>query len=450
MRDVFWPFYHEYEDQQERGWGIRPFFYVLHRKDTQRTDMMLLWPLGRYSIKPGQVEMRLAPFFVYKARFGERAILDADWIIFPLIFIGTDEEEGRYFGIFPFGGQMRGLLGKEKIEFWMFPLYMKTYDRGYNGLHLFFPFYQDAEGQGRESFAILPFYAHKKSKGRYDRRSYLWPFVHLQWNLLYTDDPIKTIAVLPFYGQEISKSGKNVARTFLWPFFSYRIHREAGYQEYNLPWPFFRRLRSKKIDHDRVWPLYSRWHNKEKKIVDYQFLWPFGWYSTYDEKEYTKRSTWVLPFFWDHYKQFKDEEKTSERYTKLWPLFHRRRLRDGALEHQLLSLWWFEDHEPRGFERSYDALFTLYRYRSRPSGEWSLNLLGPLYKYYGSPRRVRHRLLFFEYEREGRADRRHRKHYKFLEGMVSYTDDRGSKSIGLFWFPELITWGEPPRKKRSR
>lgn len=451
VRDVFWPLYHEHENKTERGFGVRPLFYHVKKKGKLDTETVFLWPLGRYSVRPGQAEVRLTPFFSYKARFGEHQILDADWIIFPLIFVGTDKKEGRYFGFFPFGGQVRGLLGKSKIEFWMFPLYMKTYDVGtkgtYAGTHWLFPLYQDGEGQGKSSFAVLPFYAAKKKEGQYDRRSYLWPIVHLQWNQLHTDDPIRTIAVLPFYGQDISTSGKNVSRTFLWPFFSYRIHSGTGYREFNLPWPFFRSLKSEKIDHFRLWPFYSRWHNKEKKIVDYQILWPLGWYSTYDEPTYTKQSTWALPFYWDHHKQYKDEEKTSERFTKIWPLYHRHRRRDGGVEHQLLSLWWFEDYAPYGFTNSYDDLFAFYRYRSRPSGEWSLSLLGPLFKHYASRKRVRHRTLFFEYEREGVA-KRQATQYKFLEGLFTYRNDRGAKSLGLFWFPELIRWGETGRRSK--
>ncbi len=450
VRDVFWPFYHSHENEKERGWGIRPFFYHVSRKGELKRETMFLWPFGRYSVKPGQATVQLLPLFTYRVRYNERKVLDADWILFPLIFIGTDEKEGRYFGFFPFGGTMRGLLGKQKIEFIMFPLYMKTYEHGYTGVHYFFPFYQQAEGRGKTSFAILPFYAYKKKEGQYDRRSYMWPFVHLQWNMLHTDDPVRTIAVLPFYGQDISVSGKNVSRTFMWPFFHYRIHSGTGYREFNMPWPFFRSLSSKKIDHLRFWPFYSRWHHKTRKIVDYQFLWPFGWYSTYDERDYTKQSIWALPFFWDHHKQYKDEKQTSERTTKLWPLFHRRRGRDGSIEHQLLSLWWFEDAEPFGFTHSYDAFFSLYRYRSRPSGEWSLNLLGPLFSLYASEKRTRQRILFFEYEREGKTAKKQRTQFKFLEGLLRYTNDRGHKSIGLFWIPELFGWGEPRREKKTR
>ncbi len=443
-RDLLFPFIHQRETAKDTGWGIRPLFFTTKGKSGFTRETTFLWPLGRYSAKPGELEFRLIPLFSYKARYNEDGVVDSDWIVLPGIFAGTDKKEGDYFAFLPFYGTVRGLLARDSMDFVLFPLYVKTHDGGYEGLNILFPLYASGEGDGRTVSTVFPFYLRQSKEGRYDKRTYLWPFFHDHKLNLNTADPVRILSFFPFYSREDSTSGQIEARGYLWPFFGYRLDRGRGYVEYDMPWPFFRYLRSEKIDHTRVWPFWSRWENKAKHITDYQVLWPIGWASHLDDEKMTKDSLWILPLYWDHHARFKRKDgaydESSERSTHLWPLFHRNRSRTGDLEFAVLSPWWFEDTHPYGFRDNYDPFFTLFYYGHRAADDESLtSVLGPLVRVYRkADRDWRLQVLPFRYERSGTGDGA-RRGWALLEGLVGYENDGGAKTLRLLWIP--ITWG---------
>lgn len=449
-RDIVYPLVHQRrgtdgQGRGETGWGLRPLFFTRRSDDGYRRETTYLWPLGRYSAKPGQLEFRLTPLFSYRARYNDKGTIDRDYIVL-LFFFGSDDKEGDYFGLLPFGGTTRGLLAREKMEYFLFPLYLKTYDYGYEGTNILFPFFAYGHGKGREVLTVFPFYLRQAKQGRYDRRAYLWPLVHVQENALGSADPIDTFMVWPFYGQDISRSGEKVSRTILWPFFGWRIHRdgdEYSYVEYSMPWPFFRYVRSERVDVDRYWPIYWRQHEKARKSLRTSVLWPIGWHETVDRERFDKENLWILPFFWDFRTAFKEGGELTgetERYTKLWPLFHRHRTRDGAVEHQLLSLWWFRDAEPYGFRDNYDPLFTLYYMRDDPArSEHLFSILGPTLRWHRRKDGADFRFLVFRWNRRGQGEVA-RRGWSLLEGLVGYSDDAGRQTLRLLWLP--IRWGQ--------
>lgn len=439
QRDVLWPLLHAHESDSERGWGIRPLFYQRERKDGLRRETTFLWPLGRLSYKPGEVELRLLPLFGYRARYNEQGTIDRDLLLLPGLIWGSDEKEGDYSGWFPIGGSSRGLIGRDRIDWVLFPLYARTYDKDYRGVNILWPLFAYGRGNGREVTTVLPFYTRRAKAGRYDNRAYLWPIIHVRRTRLQTDNPRTAVFVFPLYGQETSARGDSVSRTVLWPFVSWARNREQDYTELNLPWPFVRYLRSQPIDHTRLWPLWSRWEHKQKRIVEHQLLWPIGWHSTRETDDWSKRSLYVLPLYWQHRTRYADGATAA--YTKLWPLFHHARDREGRSERSLLSPWWFRDHTPHGFRDNYDPLFTLFYQRHDPvAGESVVSVLGPLLRFYRRGALTRdNRVLLLRWGWDGRG-KGARGRWSLLEGLLGYEARAdGARCLRLLWIP--IRWG---------
>ncbi|MSR45906.1 MAG: hypothetical protein EXS13_02365 [Planctomycetes bacterium] len=293
-----------------------------------------LHPLWRRVETPGEVRTQvLAPLFATRttadessSRFlalgfsrthttdGASSKPDYDFMLFPLLWFGTgSESRERYFALFPLGGVIKSFAGFAEVGFALFPLYYwaKKAVNESETLHSVTPLIGWADGGPRDgSWRLLPIAGRWHYEGKYDKWTFLWPFVHWQKNRLDTSDPSTNVAVWPLFGLEQSR--RTFLLTLLWPFFRYRTESveswdEQGALQETLYW-----------HHDFLWPL---WRNEHVRDYDYVRLFPF--YSRYRSPEFDS-DAWLIPLFWK--RQTREVEFTKDTFDAV-PLVHWERKR---------------------------------------------------------------------------------------------------------------------------
>jgi hypothetical protein len=375
--------------------GVPPFFELYPTPSSEgvaRGREMVFRPLGSFEIQEpegsrlkliypfldfqwGGRETRhlVLPLFFYRRRIESGIGADSDWMLFPLLFGGHDPAEGGYFAVFPFGGKVRGLLGKEEIDFVLFPFYARQRLAGRHSTHIVWPFFNTVRGNGWSGWRIWPFYGSYRWQTEDDtprsRRFFiLWPF-YIRGEERLQSDPTSFFLSLPFYGYR--ENSRSLTRTYLWPlvivhydkvrdryltggfFFPYRF----GHGQFD-PWPLFG-VKSTEAEENAL---------LQRRRFRQFSLWPIQRYDWSEDEIAETENFWLLPLYWSSYVLDKPTTEVQQSW-KLWPLFgYRRRGEEAAFD--FLSPLWFKRED---YDRLYGRLFAVFRYRAaaRRSG-WEL------------------------------------------------------------------------------
>lgn len=398
--------------------GLKPLVQVRTHEDEDTTEVHFLFPLGLYEESPDRSILRLYPIFQHYERVDPDGFPDTDTILFPLVLTGSHPVDGTYFYLFPFGGTLRGLLGKDEAVGVLFPLYGWARDGEHESHHILFPLISWTSGGGHSGFRFLPFFSHFEKvrpdgEVAFNRTSILWPFFHYADESTNTRNAYHSIFLFPFYGQ--TRSGWKDDNTILWPLFRWSHDKRTDYSEYRVPFPFF--IYGSGPDHFRLdfWPFYG--YRKRGGHTRHFWLWPLGRYEEQITEEYVDTRVWFLPLLWTHDRIYLDAEgrPTGEEDVKrhIWPLFRWESRRDGSKDIRFPAILWFSDpnwnfetilaplwrlfryqRDSAGYERL-TLLLGLYSSRSTPEGEHSWNLLGGLFGRSTSPAGSRTRLFWF-------------------------------------------------------
>jgi hypothetical protein len=398
VREVTW----------EEDIGLRPLFDVRKTEKEDRTEVSWLFPLGEYERKGEDKRVRFYPFYLRDVRVDPDGFKHDTTVCFPPgLFAGTHPLHGDFVYLFPFGGTMYGLLGKDEIVGVLFPLYAWTKDRGVETNHVIFPLVAwwsgGDEKATQEGFRVLPFYGHQKkvtAEGLtvFERHTVLWPFVTWVHEEKNSRNPYDSIFIFPFWGK--TRSGWRDEDTVLWPLFRYMHDKQEHYEEWRAPFPFFfygREDDSKDaVAHSRfdIWPLFGVRTRGDSYFRQF-FLFPFERYERQETDEYTDRRFWFAPFlYWKSRVGKKaanegeklasagstDEAPWSEQKTRVWPFVRYERKKEGDVELHALCPLWFDDPN-LNFETILDPLYRVFRYVDRHDGSSELDVLLGLYEH---------------------------------------------------------------------
>ncbi len=170
-------------------------------------------------------------------------------------------------------------------------------------------------------------------------------------------------------------------------------------------------------------------------------MWPFFWHLKSDYPTFEKESTYIIPFYYQHWRKGKEENARSSRRLKIWPLYEWQEDEDGSTRSRMLSPFWFEDYLPNGVDKAWRPLFTLFDYGTGVHGEKDYTVLGPLYNYKKRPDSTYHRVLFFSYK-DGKEEKEGSGRFSVLGGLFEYEWDQEEKGLRFFYLPQWPTWGE--------
>ncbi|MDR3238002.1 MAG: hypothetical protein LBT84_05825 [Spirochaetia bacterium] len=387
---------------------------------------------------------------------------DHDLGIFPFIFYGhgnSDENRDNYFMLWPFGGQLNGKLSYEKVSAAIFPGFLlfvffppaqlfsitttiyiglsmlplySSWSRGeYSAFGIMWPIFMRGKSPERDDIRIMPFYAHKKKSGWYDRYSFLLLFNYSKE--YYANDTRKTFFFFPFFGRKWSDSGRISSWTFLWPFFSWGYDKKQKSFMYNLPWPLVQieDTEEPKISKRIFFPFYGAYSYEKNSTL---FITPL--FIKLSKKGIAFDSVYYTNFFivWWHKRNYHTDDSQhgkSWRYFKIWPLFSVEYNDKNDFAFNTLSLLPLRDAD--GYEKLYEPLWSVLEYRRFAFGEKRLGILMRTYYQRWGENFFQCKIPFlFSYNRIMNKTAG----ISFLLSMFSYSAAEADGSfLRLFWIP---------------
>ncbi len=408
------PFYVDIEDKDHEvshTYSLYPFF-ASWRRDYGHQWRVLSLMIGGHTELPGEDIWRfeLWPFFWY---------------------YDTGEAESSYIAQFPLGGTLKNRLFHKRIDWVLFPLYVRQEQRNHVDHSVLWPIFRLRTGDTAGGAAVWPLFGHFERAADYDRTFALWPLIYnnYDYSTRIAGETYHALGVLPLYAQETG-SGL-VSRTFLWPFFGYTFQDapRPHYREGRFLYPFFVQGRGDEKYVNRWLPFYT--HETRPGYEKHWYLWPL--LKTEDEEIGAVHvdSTRLLYFLYkDDRQSAASKPGWSARSTHLWPLFSYKDNGEGRRQFQTLSPLepFFPGNE--AIQQTWNPFFALYRYSgtpqlSRHSVLWDLVLW---------ERGADGSLLQFGplYERERSAGEGSR--WSILKGLFSVEHETaGSTHVGALW-----------------
>jgi hypothetical protein len=224
----------------------------------------------------------------------------------------------------------------------------------------------------------MPFYAHKKKTGFYNRHSFLLLLNYSEE--YYSKDTRRMFFFFPLFGKKWSDSGRILSYTVLWPFFSWGRDKKLESYIYNLPWPLVQieDTQSPKIKKRVFFPFYGTYSYERNETL---FVTPF--FMRLSKKSKLLDSLYYTHFIivWWHKRDYHaagdERHGKSWRYFKIWPLFSVEYDGMNNFAFNMLSLLPFRDAE--GYEKLYEPLWSLLEYRRFSFGEKRFGMLMRLY-----------------------------------------------------------------------
>ena len=409
----------------------RPLFVYFARDENSSAGFDAAWPLAFGRRRPDS-SYQYALLFLHTKRFSGGSQSER-WYLLPLLYYGRDREGESYFGFFPLGGGVRDIAGLDRVQFWLWPLYVSTAHGQTVSHSVLWPIFSRTTGPRTHKWRVFPLSGVAETPAK-TRRFILWPFGHTV-NDHPPDAPWQGSGwfIFPLFGlyrlQDDSGEPIGSAWTLLWPLFSRRTS-PAG-SMLNAPWPFFQTARGVTAGGEVAklyfWPFYGR---KIRPDHDYRFvMWPLYNRSAtrYADTRYESRS--IVPFYYSTARVGEDQATAVRRLC--WPLFRHERRENGDAWLRAPALWPLPAGEP--VLRDYAPLWQLYRY-NRQDEVRSHSFLWGLWQH--QRRRPDMRSVtfnpLFDYRRDG-ADRS----CSILKGLAAWGQLDGENTGRVLWF---IDW----------
>ena len=417
----------------------RPLYARAADPATDRASWDAAWPLAAGKRFGEQVSWRvLVAYYLDQDRTDAEARYRF-WLL-PVWFHGRDDDGAGYAALFPLGGEIRNVLWKDRVRFFLWPLWASSQVNEVHTTDVLFPIYSrttSADGH-LEKFRVLPFYSYAKNERQFVKRAVLWPvwnharYVHPQaegtaWVLFPVCGRInlnsqKGWMFLPPFFQHVR--GEKVSRTFFpWPFFQ----RETGERERLEVWPLYGRREEGPLKRQFwLWPLVSREENDwgRRHVVRWSVV-PFWLRATYSEnwlpseRKAAEERGEELP-----------EARVRGRREKLWPLYSRRSDLDAdAFRFRAPDLW--PGPTPSAVERSWAPIWTLAECRGQGENR-DFELLWGTYRWTRREGGGRMHSLFPLWKHERAAEDEARR-WSVLKGLIAYDRTATNREVRFLW-----------------
>ncbi|MCK5850325.1 MAG: hypothetical protein KAH23_05370 [Kiritimatiellae bacterium] len=426
--------------------AIRPLFSYTANPDRDRSLTEILWPISMFKNYRDETFWRLLMGFGHDFDdddYGDRY----RFVVFPLLYAGTSVKQSRYFGLFPVGGKIEEFLGRDKIWFFMFPLYMYSSIHDVSTHDVLWPFLSYTKGAGVSRYRVWPLYARSYRKDQWTKTSMLWPI----WNSVKYDYPDQKgggFMFFPLFGY----AGVEDRKTWwlLPPFFKYAVSDDV--RQLNCPYPFVQYRSSEDSNKLYLWPI---WGRKSSPGVKSGFVcWPICSYQSLDRPEHKVKTFQITPIISYESRIAKKTNdgatnKTSDRmietepdhpedpevlarYFKLWPLMSYRRECD-VMRFRMLELW--PARSTPSIEKNFAPFWTLYS-RQRNGELKEDELLWGMFRYRRDKQKVHKLSLFPLFCWRNNSDQsKNKRGWSVLMGMFGYKREGLRKTIKVLYFP---------------
>ncbi len=437
---------------QDGTWAdlaVRPFYYRHRESLLDKEEVESLYPVLQYTRSEQDWQFQ----FLYVVDFRREGSSEAEWEkradLFPLYLSGRTETGETYRWLFPFGGKAYDRLGRDEIEFVLFPLYVRTVWRGAERRFFLWPFFMITQGEGHTGFRLGSLYGEEQKEGVFQRQFVLWPFFIRERTDLDGDNPGENLVILPLYMASRSPQVDNYV--VLWPFFHYVEDRARQFQQWSVAWPLFIIARGESRHVNRFLPFFTEERYvlrdlllvKEMRVRNFAVLYPL--YIRTEDKTATSlvvrdRILWWL------YSDIRETGKDGDaRRVEMWPFFRYVRNKEGWVTSQALAL--LEPLMPSNdvFERNWSPLWAIYTYRRNPEGDEAHSVLWNLVRVEATREGRAVEVLgpLFAYWEQGEESR-----LALLAGLLSVKKSQGVRSVRLLGQP-ILTWRDAPQPVAS-
>ncbi len=364
--------------------AVHPFFATSWDSTTDSGWTGVLYPLFTRRQYPGGERWNLLEMAVGAESTSESGHPVRRLELWPFYWhYDNGVREESYDAVFPLAGTVRNHLFCKRIDWFLFPAFLRLEKGDHRDTYLPFPFFRYRTGGGASGAAFWPLGGHFEQKGENasSETFALWPIFYDDVRTIPErrgGGQYRTLGVLPLYAQETAPG--LTSRTFLWPFFGYTTEAapRPEYSEIRWLYPLVVTGSGKEKSVRRFLPLYT--HEEKTGYRKSWYLWPLL-------KREDSRVTSV-DVHKDHllYFLYKNEVQTSlgtdfkARKTQVWPLFGY--VNDGKGKRQLQVLNLFEPifGGNEQIRKTWTPLFAIYR-EEEASDELRRSLLWNLVLY---------------------------------------------------------------------
>ena len=435
------PFFYRTDSEFEDIFALPPFFSRSTIEATDSEEYDFLYPLLTYDRYGLEYRWQICQLFNFSGGQTQDEDLRKRFTLFPIYFQQRGDDPGdNYTAVFPIYGEVRNRMFRSRIEFILWPMYVKTVKRGRNSplpsdpflaaryqrlesrrgevttYNYFYPFFHLRYGEGLKGWQFWPFVGreHKDITTKtndwgdlettygFDKRFILWPFYAEQEREIGSKNPEHDFLLFPFYHSFRSPARDSTS------YFLVTVTDDRGrkYREVDAPWPLIVFARGEGKTANRVWPFYGRAYNNSLESTF--FLWPLYKYNGINGETLDRDRTRILLFLYQHVRDKNLETGKYRSRTDLWPFFVHHHELDGTSRLQVLAL--LESLLPmsKSIERNYSPLWSVWRSENNPAtGKKSQSLLWNLYRRETTPTTRKGSLFFGLFQYESNAESKH-------------------------------------------
>lgn len=366
--DAWGPFFSQRQNATASIGSLRPIFTRIEDRPAQQKRSHWLYPLANLDQRPESSFFHILSLIRHLDSHPSDVPPLHRFEIWPFYFEQTTEPaEGNYRALFPLGGTLKKRFWSDRLDFVLFPLYLRTQTGDETHYSTPWPFVQWRRGPGVTGGALWPLGGHFERTGRYRETFALWPIYYSYARQLQKPDPLRGWGLLPFYTTESGPGHES--ENYLWPLFGWT--RESAprpeYREVRYLWPLCAVGRGPEHRLDRWLPFYSHelWRGRETNW----YLWPFVKNTHWQEGEISIDRQQFLYFLWWNEDQRARHDSFHAQRSHLWPFFSY--WNDGLGKRQFQTLSPLEVFFPHNdvIRENYSPLFALYRWEARPGFE---------------------------------------------------------------------------------
>lgn len=408
--------------------AVHPFYSKLHDPVFERTRYEYLWPL--FTVRDFKQQRNWRFLVIAHGIDFDRTDKHGPYRtrILPIYFQGRNSDGIDYLGIFPLGGKIYDILGRDEVTFVLFPVWMRHSVNDLVTTDWLWPIISKTTGPGVDRFRIFPFYGYSSDAGRYRKHFVLWPiWTHAEW--YQPGESGSGFILFPLFGH--TETEIEQTWNILPPFFRFTRgeQRDLTYA----PWPIYQRVVGDDIDKLYLWPLWGR-RATASQTTSF-LLWPIGWRHTLQGQDFQRVRTMAIPFYYHSRTDLLQDKQVREaspveRYLKIWPLFSYHRSGDRT-DFNSLALWPGRDLDP--IERNWAPIWRIYT-RSSKDDHSQTELLWGLYRHERKGEHATSTTLFplFSRQRDGQ-----KRGWSILNGLAGSKKNGKSRTWRLLYIFEF-------------
>ncbi len=414
--------------QGDTALAARPLFHDWYQVEGDFNRREVLWPIWVNRSRGDSAYWRFLLNFGWNWDVNDPASRYRLWIL-PFYFQGRDVNGEDYLAVFPIAGSIHEFFFWDKIDFALFPLYVRSQMQDIVAKTFIWPIFSKTTGPRLKRFRVFPFYGYSEREGLGRKSFYLWPFLTTVHYTLPRSAGRGWI-LFPLLGH--LKLTDQETWWFIPPIFRYSIGEDQN-RIYG-PWPFFQKEEGE-VDKFYIFPIYGR-----KQHAGYNkqfFLWPLGQYESTKKDTGEKKKFHFIPFVYYFYENpsapMEAESDGEASYVKIWPIFQNSSKHEGQV-----TRFTFPDLNPmRGgpIERNYAPYWHLFVHTKHYDAV-DTEILWGLYRSAKRGEDYKYRSLFplFNYTRDNGDDEKHFQLFKGLIGRHRVGEKKRWQFLYLFHF----------------